>query len=190
MNSSEGKEKPMTFRVVFTHFIHLYNVSSFVFELLTIYVCIYLRAAPIAHQWKGHWMCWHHSRWQQWICCYWILRPFPEHTEGSDCSGNVLNVLSASGPINAIVQTLRLLLGRSVCSLLSLSAESTLEFPAAQHLRVICLNKLMWRINHNNAAILSCSFCWGGGFWGFPPPFVCLPKTIAVFFPSSLRWHT
>lgn len=69
---------------------------------------------------------------------------------------SVENLSERSKRFNAIDQTFLLLLGWfGVCSF-SLSAESTLELPAAQHLRVICLNKRMWRINHNNAAILSC----------------------------------
>lgn len=55
------------------------------------------------------------------------------------------------------------------------------------NLRVICLNKRMWRINHNNAALLSRRlsfffFCWGGSFWGFLPS-ICLPaKNYCCFF--------
>lgn len=74
--------------------------------------------------------------------------------------------------------------GRSYCwlarlcvHLLSLSIESTVEFPAAQHLWVICLNKLTWRINHNNTAVRSrrLSFFAEAGAFGVFFPSICLP---------------
>lgn len=85
--------------------------------------------------------------------------------------------------------------GRSYCCrarlcvhLLSLSIESTVEFPAAQHLWVICLNKLTWRINHNNAAVLSrrLSFFAEAGAFGvfFPLHLFACQKRSLFFFPS------